>query len=165
MQGLSSIIIVGVGILLCGCASQPLHSSLDDSAVSYSSPSPYSLERLDIRRISIDASVAAQIAALPRENSPWGSRWVVCKPADMMHAGPWTTRLYISDTADPHRCIFVGARDLGNGGVDYEWLSEKLLFVRCWWGRIVSTDIVLDTDTARPIYIEDADYGKLVYAR
>jgi hypothetical protein len=81
----------------------------------------------------------------------------------MMHDGPWTTRLYISDAADPHYCIFIEARDLGNGGVDYEWLSEKLLFVRCWWGRIVSTDFVLDTGTARPIYIEDANYSKLVY--
>jgi len=81
----------------------------------------------------------------------------------MMHDGPWTTWLYVFNAADPQHCIFVEARDLGNGGVDYEWLSDKLLFVRCWWGRVVSTDFVLDTDTARPIYIQDVNYFKLVY--
>jgi len=79
-----------------------------------------------------------------------------------MHDGPWITRLYIFTEADNHRCVKVEARDLANGGVDYEWLNDRALFVRCWWGRIVSTDFVLDTETARPVYIQDADYLRLI---
>ncbi|HKQ37634.1 MAG TPA: hypothetical protein VJ063_06110 [Verrucomicrobiae bacterium] len=82
-----------------------------------------------------------------------------------MHEGPWTTRLYIFDLANPWQCLVIAARDHANGGVQYEWLSEKLLFVRCWWGRIVSTDFLLDIDTARSVYIEDANYFASVYGK
>src|SRR5205807_1223801 len=58
--------------------------------VSYSAASPESLERLTIGRIALDDTVAARIVTLSRTNSPWGSRWVTCEPADMMHDGPWT---------------------------------------------------------------------------
>lgn len=80
-----------------------------------------------------------------------------------MRDGPWTTRLYIFDSTDRQHCVVIEARDHNNGGVYYQWLNERALFVRCWWGRIVSTDLVLDTETAHPIYIEDANYFRLVY--
>jgi hypothetical protein len=121
------------------------------------------LERLSIQRIPVDESIAARIAMLSKSNSPSDLRWVVCEPADMMREGPWTTRLYIFDSGAPQDCIIVEARDHGNGGVYYQWLNEKLLFVRCWWGRIVSTDLLLDAETAHPLYIEDANYFRLVY--
>lgn len=79
-----------------------------------------------------------------------------------MHEGPWTTRLYIFTGEDGDDCIVVEARDHANGGVHYQWLNDRALFVRCWWGRIVSTDFVLDTETARPVYIQDANYLRLI---
>lgn len=78
-----------------------------------------------------------------------------------MREGPWTTRLYLFSEADAYKCIEVEARNHANGGVEYHWLSDRLLFVRCWWGRIVSTDFVLDAETARPVYIQDANYLRL----
>lgn len=78
-----------------------------------------------------------------------------------MRDGPWTTRLYIFDARDPDQCVEIEARDHASYGVTYEWLNDSALFVRCWWGRIVSTDLLLDTDTVRPIYIQDANYFRV----
>ena len=162
MRVLNVIVITVIGVVQFGCTTQFADPSAGSSPVSYSAPSRDSLERLTIRRVTIDDSAVARIATFSRTNSPWGSRWVACEPADTMHDGPWITRLYIFTEADNHRCVKVEARDLANGGVDYEWLNDRALFVRCWWGRIVSTDFVLDTETARPVYIQDADYLRLI---
>src|ERR1035437_3242374 len=156
------IIIAAIGILQCGCKTQPAGTSADALPVSYSEPSRESLEHLTIRRITIDDSTAARIATLSKTNSPWGSRWVACERADTMHDAPWTTRLYIFTGTDRDHCVEIEARDHANGGVDYEWLNDRALFVRCWWGRIVSTDFVLDTETVRPVYIQDANYLRLI---
>jgi len=79
-----------------------------------------------------------------------------------MRDGPWTTRIYIFGETGRNRCVEIEMRDHASYGVDYEWLNDRALFVRCWWGRIVSTDLVLDAETAHPVYIQDADYLRLI---
>jgi hypothetical protein len=37
---------------------------------------------------------------------------------------------------------------------EVRWVSEKLLFVRVWWGRVVATDLLLDVERGVPIYEE-----------
>jgi hypothetical protein len=160
MRVLYFTVVLAFFILYSGCRSRV--GTSDDSPVTYSATSRDSLSRLSIRRITVDDSAVARIATFSRTNSPWGSRWVACDLADTLHHGPWTTRLYIFTGTDSHRCIEVEARDHANGGVQYEWLSDKALFVRCWWGRIVSTDFVLDTESGNPVYIQDADYFRLI---
>jgi hypothetical protein len=163
MRVLHVILMIAVSFLQCGCRTQSASTPATSLPVSYSPASPESLEHLSIRRITLDVSAAARIAALARTNSPWGSRWVTCEPADFMDDGPWTSRLYILTGADSSHCVEVEARDHANSGVSFEWLNDRALFVRCWWGRIVSTDFVLDTETAHPLYMEDANYFRLVY--
>ena len=162
MQVLSLMIVATIGTLFTGCVSHTGRTPSVSPEVSYSSPSRESLEHLTIRRIVIDDSATARIATLSRTNSPWGSRWVACEPADTMRDGPWTTRLYIFDATDHHECLVIEARDHASYGVSYDWLNDRELFVRCWWGRILSTDFVLDTETSRLIYIQDADYLRLI---
>jgi hypothetical protein len=43
-------------------------------------------------------------------------------------------------------------------GVKVKWINEKLLFVQSWWGRVLSTDLILDVLENRIIYMQDADY-------
>ncbi len=158
MQVISLVVVAAIGTLFTACAPHTARTPSVSSLVSYSSPSRENLGRLTIRRIAIDDSAAARIAAFSRTNSPWGSRWVACEPADTLRDGPWTTRLYIFTATDRHHCVEIEARDHASYGVTYEWLNERVIFVRCWWGRIVSTDFVLDTETVRAAYIQDAGY-------
>ncbi len=50
-------------------------------------------------------------------------------------------------------------KDHASGGVRVSWLNEKLLFLSVWRGRIASTDLILDIETSKYVYVEDADDG------
>lgn len=40
-----------------------------------------------------------------------------------------------------------------------EWLSEKLVFMKIWWGTLVSTDMIYDAENGRFIYREMVNIG------
>jgi len=92
---------------------------------------------------------------LPRSKTQNGVRWLVEEKPDTMRAGPWSTWLYIFDTADTNHCVRVELIDHASGSVHHAWLNDKLLFVRVWFGRIAWTDFILDSETLRFAYIED----------
>jgi hypothetical protein len=86
---------------------------------------------------------------------------VVASP-DFMKNGPWNTDIYVlGNRANPLK-LKVTFLDHGNEGVRVKWLNEKLLFFQVWWGRIVSTDLILDVDTSKWIYSQNANYGNIV---
>lgn len=45
--------------------------------------------------------------------------------------------------------------------VEAQWLNEELLFVRAWWGRIISTDLIFEVSSGRFLYVKEANYGLL----
>jgi hypothetical protein len=92
---------------------------------------------------------------MPKSKTPFGVRWLVAEDPDTTQDGPWTTRLYIFDSADTNRCVEVELIDHVSGGVRPRWLNDKMLFVNVWWGRIAWTDFILDTETRHIAYIED----------
>ena len=47
-------------------------------------------------------------------------------------------------------------------GVRVKWINEKLLWLQAWRGRIASTDAILDVDTGKFLYEEDASYGSFI---
>ena len=158
-------------IVLClglsACASQsfaPSHSSTQP-LVSYSKPSPDSLQKIRIERVSLTDVQFRELATLPKTTAEFGSRWLVERRPDTMRPGPWTTRLYIFDAADARHCVLVELTDHASYDVQRTWLNDKMLFVRVSWGRIVCTDFVLDTETTRFAYAEDANYFRLVYSQ
>ncbi len=60
------------------------------------------------------------------------------------------------------RLLKLRVVDHASGGVQVQWLNEKLLFVEVWWGRIASTDLILDVSTKTFLYREMAEYGEMV---
>ena len=158
-------------IVLClglsACASQslaPSHSSTQPP-VSYSKPSPDSLQKIKIERVSLTDEQFRELATVPKTTAEFGSRWLVEHRPDTMRPGPWTTRLYIFDAADARHCVRVELTDHASYDVQRTWLNDKMLFVRVSWARIVCTDFVLDTETTRFAYAEDANYFRLVYSQ
>ena len=160
-----------LSIVLClglsACASQPLapSHSLTQLPVSYSKPSSESLQKIKIERFSLTDEQLRELAALPKTTAEFGSRWLVEQRPDTMRPGPWTTRLYIFDATAGHQCVRVELTDHASYDVQRTWLNDKMLFVRVSWGRIVSTDFVLDTEAIRFAYVEDANYFRLVYSQ
>jgi hypothetical protein len=154
-----------LGIILCflvsGCASKPAVDiqSSPRPAVSYSRPSSQSLEKIKIERISLTEEQLRELSAVARSTTRFDSRWAVEQRPDTMRSGPWTTRIYIFDATGTRQSIRIELRDHASYDIEHSWLNEKMLFVRVCWGRIVSTDFVLDTEAMRFAYIEDAVYS------
>jgi hypothetical protein len=48
---------------------------------------------------------------------------------------------------------------------EIQWINEKLLFIRPWWGRIVGTDIIYDVEKEKIIYAETITDGSIAYTQ
>ena len=46
---------------------------------------------------------------------------------------------------------------------EVKWISEKLLFMRPWWGRIAATDLIYDVEAERFIYAESVTDAYLAF--
>jgi hypothetical protein len=46
---------------------------------------------------------------------------------------------------------------------EVRWLSEKLVFMRAWWGRLVATDLIYDVERERFVYDEALTDGSLAF--
>jgi len=43
------------------------------------------------------------------------------------------------------------------------WISEKLIFIRVWWGRIVGSDLIFDVEKREFVYREMIHDGTHLY--
>ncbi len=80
--------------------------------------------------------------------------------------------VYRSNTTRPGPWVTVIAFTPGGGAastlkvsdaldVQARWINEKLAFIRIWWGRMASSDMIFDAHRAAFIYREFAHYGAL----
>jgi hypothetical protein len=107
------------------------------------------------------ASGSMDVTGREFHRSPHGTASYSIKEPDTTKPGPWNTDIQISgNLARPAR-LAVRITDHGNGGVRAQWLNEKLLWLQVWRGRIVSTDAILDIETSRLIWQQDANYNSL----
>jgi hypothetical protein len=92
-----------------------------------------------------------------RQFSPQHDMWLVETKPDYTKPGPWTTTIVVGTSGNgrPSKLTVV---DHASGGVHIQWLNEKLLFVQVWWGRIVSTDLILDAEKRSFTYKEMATH-------
>ena len=92
--------------------------------------------------------------------SPQHTQWLIEQAADYMRPGPWTTHFYFA-RANSQPDLVLTVLDHGNT-IDVRWLNEKLLYGQVWWGRIYSTDFILDVETRKFVYREMAQYSELI---
>jgi hypothetical protein len=138
-----------------------------------SAQGPLKCSNLEVRYSPFDATYSNRIVlksvttaenppqSAAKQYSPQHTMWLAKVDADTMKPGPWTTSVYFG--SDGNGEVWkLSLVDHASGGVSVEWLSEKLVFGRVWWGRIVSTDFVLDVQKHQFIYREMAEYGDLI---
>jgi hypothetical protein len=97
-----------------------------------------------------------------KKRSPQGTRYVLLESAGFSGPGPWTTTALIGGVGLNGRLLKLSFINHASGGVRVQWLNEKLLFVEVWWGRIASTDLILDVSSKTFLYRETADYGDMI---
>ncbi|MEJ2130868.1 MAG: hypothetical protein P8Y95_04430 [Gammaproteobacteria bacterium] len=128
---------------------------------------PPAIVSVSDRIVISDASASDLPASAPdgaaEERSPHGTaRLILMEKPDFMQEGAWNTKLAVLGNRARPLGLTIEIRDHANNPVHTQWLSEKLLFLRVWWGRIVSTDLVLDVETGDPVYAEEANYQSLI---
>lgn len=129
-----------------------------DVKVRYSPFDPAYSSRILLKSVT---GSAGPPPSAPKNYSPQHTMWQAGVDPDTMKPGPWTTRVYFGSDANSD-VLELSAVDHGSGNVQVDWLNEKLVFGRVWWGRIVSTDFVLDVQKRQFLYREMAEYGDLI---
>lgn len=94
-----------------------------------------------------------------REYSPQRTAWVSPTSPEYSRPGPWNTTVTIAVPAGS-KALQLAFHDHASGCASVQWLNEKLLFGRVWWGRVYSTDFILDVEKEQFIYKQMAHYGK-----
>ena len=94
--------------------------------------------------------------------SPHGTASYILLEPDTTKPGPWETIVDILGNRSRGIHLRIRITDHISGGVRVRWLNEKLLWLQVWRGRIVSTDAILDVETQRLLYEEDAHYNSLI---
>jgi hypothetical protein len=93
--------------------------------------------------------------------SPQHTAWVSPSLPDYSRPGPWNTTVVVVPSGGS-KALTLAFQDHASGGASVQWLNEKLLFGRVWWGRIYSTDFILDVEKEQFIYKQMAHYGELI---
>jgi hypothetical protein len=130
--------------------------------VYYEKPDGYALSRIHLKNMDTDSKLPFSLSSSLKEFSPQGTKHYIIQSPDFKEKGPWNTDIYVlGNRANPMK-LKITFFDHGSGGVRAMWLNEKLLFVQVWWGRIVSTDLILDIDTSKWIYAQNANYSNII---
>ncbi|MCA1561258.1 MAG: hypothetical protein LC804_13690 [Acidobacteria bacterium] len=133
----------------------------DTDRVVYSAATAEVMQEVSIA--SMDASsMKAAIRGLEARKSLHGTAAYFVRKPDTTQNGPWTTTVYIRGNEARPIDLAIRFSNHASYGVLASWLSEKLLFLQVWRGRIVSTDLILDVDAKQFVYREAANYGILI---
>lgn len=119
-------------------------------------------DKIVISTLDANSDEEKQVNSAEKLFSPHRTRWVMSKRPDTMRPGPWTTVLFVEGNKANPVYLKLEFRNHASYGVDAKWLNEKLLFLQVWWGRIGSTDLILDVETNQVLYCESASYLKLI---
>ena len=116
---------------------------------------------ITVERISREARPSrGKLNSLRR--SPHGTASYIVREPDMTKPGPWVTIVDVFGNRARPIHLRIRVSDHVSPGVRTRWLNEKLLWLQAWRGRIVSLDAILDIETGRFIYEQDANYNSLI---
>ena len=95
--------------------------------------------------------------------SPNEAYGYIYKPPDTSKKRPpWTTVIEIYNERD-----YVIRLSLIDNHASYEtritWISEKLLYIRVWWGRVLGSDLIFDVESEHFVYKEMIESGGIPF--
>ena len=129
-------------------------------SVLYRQAQPDALANIALERPVGAAKAPARGLGVHR--TPQGTAWFVMREPDTTKPGPSSTSIDVIGNKARNLRLRLRLSDHASGGVRANWLNEKLLWVQVWRGRIASTDMILDVDTGRFIYQQDANYNAFI---
>ncbi len=83
---------------------------------------------------------------------------LICKP-DYKKPSPFYEAIFIPSDKGFNKVTF---KDIASYETKYEWINNKLIFVRVWLGRIIALNLILDIEKESFIYKEVEDYFQTI---
>ena len=151
-------VVLAVTLGVCGRA-QGQDISCNDAKVEYSTP-----KQEFEQRITLSAATSSAPANSKQDSSPQGTRWIITVGPDYTKNAPWNTTLLIGDRSTGKTFLKAEFREHSNG-FSAKWINEKLIFIEVWWGRIASSDLILDVENKKFIYDQFAHYGQVTFCK
>ncbi len=133
-----------------------------DARVLYEKPDPEALANVELIAKPKLERVPAATQLEPAVAARDGTRHFRLLQPDTMKDGPWQTMIYIYEGTGLVPILAVRASNHKSLGVQPQWINEKLLHLAVVWGRIGSTEFILDVEKRKWIYAENAHYGAMV---
>lgn len=152
-------LLIGVSVLTCTLALAQAQEipPCETAKVQYSPVEDKYMEKIKVQAVT-EMEVPEGVE---KQFSPQRTFWLYAAQPNYQKDGPWTTIVLIK-SADGNTMRKLTFVDHGTGGVTVQWLNERLLFARVWWGRILSTDFILDVQNREFLYQQNAYYGQLM---
>jgi hypothetical protein len=155
------LLILGLFFVTTTSLSTPAPQGLpkcEPAKVQYSAFDPSYSNRILVESVDISEKLPR---GMMKQYSPQHTSWQARVEPNYANEGPWTTTIYLDlqEAQPPLKITFVNH---ANGGAEIQWMNEKLIFGRVWWGRIVSTDFIFDASTREFIYREMAQYKAML---
>jgi hypothetical protein len=132
----------------------------EDRFVEFTPPSQEFLDRIIIEWSPGARAIVNPATRRKPEKSPQQTRWFVLQEPNFFFGGPWNSVLTVFTNPDAAAILRVTLLNHGRDGARPKWINEKLLYLDVGWGRIRGTDLILDLEARKTIYIEDADFGE-----
>jgi hypothetical protein len=155
---MSAVVMLGCIATMASANAPELRCS--DARVLYEAPQAEALRDVELIPRSEGEPDATQLE--PAVATRDGTRHFRLLKPDTMKEGPWLTMIFIYEGADLVPVISVRVSNHKSQGVQPRWINEKLLHLAVFWGRIGSTEFILDIEKRKWIYAEDAHYGAMV---
>jgi hypothetical protein len=158
------LLLVITGFIRMVHADEQLLSCEKDVYVIYSDPSVIPLkDRIIVHKINKDhLTVKKELLQEFKIYSPQRiSAFNRLEVADTSKPGPWNNTIQLFTVQGPRYAWQMELRNVMDNA-SIEWLNEDLIFIRAWWGRIVSTDLIFQVSTGQFIYSQEANYGNMV---
>ncbi len=130
--------------------------------VQYATAPPEALREITVTPLPTKVPETAELGGLPAHRSPHGTAFYMVRHPDTTRADPLTTTIYVFGNKARRLGLQIEVANHISAGVRASWINEKLLWLQVWRGRIVSTDLVLNVETAQFLYREEANYGILL---
>jgi hypothetical protein len=96
-----------------------------------------------------------------RQFSPNKAYYYVAQCADTSTPSPWDSLISVFNERPGYlQIVFT---DHSQYNLSLEWINEKLIFLRVWWGRVLGTDVILDVERETIVYQEMVHGGTIPF--
>lgn len=87
--------------------------------------------------------------------------WFAIRTPNYMRPRPWSTQLFIYQER-PY-LVKIDVKDHAHYDNRVTWVSEKLIYVRVWWGRVLGSDFVIDVEAEKIVHREMVHDGGIPF--